>query len=333
MAATALSDFQIDNEVFMEQIMLEMLEKDVFFRSGAAVQNATANQFLAAGVGENVALPFQNQLVDEEANVSTDDSTSTSTPANLSGNKQLAIRQPLNKSWTSMDILQNYMGKDPLAEAQRFIANWWIQNRERRVIESLGGVIADNVANDSGDMVVDVTAETGDAALIDSDVIIDGKATMGDRRNQLGIMLVHPVVMTRLQKLQLIDTVHDSEQMVTFDTYQGSIVLEANRMPVDTSGPDDIYTTYLLGAGSLIFGQGPAKESFEIDRTPEAGNGGGQETIYSRLQMLIHPLGFQFTSASMALNAPTEAELAAAANWDRVFERTRVNVAALKTLG
>ena len=70
--------------------------------------------------------------------------------------------------------------------------------------------------------------------------------------------------------------------------------------------------------------------AFERERNPLAGNGGGQTTIVTRRHLLLHPRGIKFTKSSMAGKSPTYAELATTANWDRVFERKKIRLAALE---
>ena len=94
-----------------------------------------------------------------------------------------------------------------------------------------------------------------------------------------------------------------------------------------------LHVAYLLGAGSLAVDQIDDSVPSELDRTPASGDGGGQETFYSRQQMLVHPFGFQFLIASITDETPTIAELQAAAQWDRAFERTRIPIAYLQTNG
>jgi hypothetical protein len=55
--------------------------------------------------------------------------------------------------------------------------------------------------------------------------------------------------------------------------------------------------------------------------------------LYSRRADIVHPLGFEFTSASVAGQSATLAELATAANWNRVWERKNVPLCFLQTNG
>jgi hypothetical protein len=44
---------------------------------------------------------------------------------------------------------------------------------------------------------------------------------------------------------------------------------------------------------------------------------------------LLHPRGVKFTSSSVAALSPSWAELANAANWDRVYNRKNIRLAQL----
>jgi hypothetical protein len=89
------------------------------------------------------------------------------------------------------------------------------------------------------------------------------------------------------------------------------------------------YRNYLFGAGALqkeiFFPEVPV----EAIRKPEAGNGGGVETLHNRRHALIHPNGFRFTSASVAAKSPTWTELSTATNWDRKYQRKNIKIAVL----
>ena len=93
------------------------------------------------------------------------------------------------------------------------------------------------------------------------------------------------------------------------------------------------YTTVIFGNGAVVSGMGRTSNPSELDRAPEKGNGGGQSDLYSRRADIIHPLGFEFTSSSVAGQSATLAELATAANWSRVWERKNVPLCFLQTNG
>ena len=55
------------------------------------------------------------------------------------------------------------------------------------------------------------------------------------------------------------------------------------------------------------------------------------QTLHSRVNIACVPLGFSWLEDSVAAESPTIAELALAANWDRIAERKAIPLAFLKT--
>ena len=81
--------------------------------------------------------------------------------------------------------LQNALsGDDPMGAIASLVAEYWARRYQAVLVSSLKGIFADNVANDSSDMVSDIAIEDGDNAtaanLMSGDAFIDGQATFGD---------------------------------------------------------------------------------------------------------------------------------------------------------
>lgn len=330
MATTRLSDLVIVPELFGSTMIQRTLSLNSFVSSGVARENEELNAFLRGG-GWTISPRFIGPLDESDANISSDDPAVTSTPAKITGYKNTAVRQSLNKSWSSMDLTASLNDMDPVDAITSQVADYWNAVLNRRLLSSVKGAISGQT-----DMFVDVTKESGASALFNADAFLDTKATMGDRMNELSAIAVHSHVYTTMQKLNLIDFIPDSEGRVHIPTYMGVRVIVDDAttvVPAVTSGDSSTqhpayYYSYLFGAGAVALGAGNAKVPFEIDRNPAAGNGGGEEQVYSRVEWVIHPQGYQF-----ALNStPTVTQLETASNWTRAFERKRVPIAALVTL-
>ena len=138
-----------------------------------------------------------------------------------------------------------------------------------------------------------------------------------------------------LQKLNLITFLPLSEQEPKFPHYLGyRVVVDDSLAPRAGTTSGFVYTSILFGADSIGYGAGSPPKPSELFRSPAAGNGGGQDIIFSRATEIIHPFGFQFTSASVAGQSATYAELATAANWTRVYaNRKNIPLAFLQTNG
>ena len=334
---TRLTDLIVP-EVFFPYMMLETETKTAFFQSGILRNDPTITEKLGGG-GLTFQLPGFNDLSDAiEASIGSDDPAAKSTPDKISTHRDVAIRNIRTKSWADMDLNREMIGTDPMEAIASKVANWWGRSMQRYVISCMRGIIADNVAGDNGDMVVDISNDAAsavtDAELISAEAILDAKQTMGDSGRKLTAIAMHSAVFTRLQKLNLIDYIPDSEGKVWFPTYLGYRVVEDDGLPAIAGTNRIRYHSYLFADGAVGYGESPVQVPVEVDRVPDAGNGTGQEILYTRRQFIIHPFGVRWTDASRAGNFPTNPELQDAANWDRVYpERKQVPMVALITNG
>lgn len=338
MATVQLADIY-NPLVFQAAVQEKQVELNRFIQSGVAVVDPQLTAM--ASVGGNIGeLPFYKPLGTEEPNYSTDNPATLSTPAKITSSKMIYRLAAQNKSWSTMDLARELALEDPMGAITGRIGQYWATNNEKRIIQSVRGLIADNVANDGGDMLFDISVAANgtvtDANRISGDAVIDTVQTLGDHGQLLTAMAMHSVVLSRLKKLNLIDFIPDARGEVNIPTYQGKVVVEDDSLVGVSYGTTPVniyYYTILFGAGEFRLGEGQPTTPSAVDRVEAAGNGGGQDVIFSRRSDIIHPLGFQFTSASVAGQSATQAELATAANWNRVYERKNVPLAVLKSNG
>jgi len=332
MAATVISDVIVPS-VFAPYVQLLTSQRSAFVRSGVLVMDPRVDELLVGG-GRTFDMPFFNDLVQTESNVSSD--TGTATPLNITTGREIAIRHNRNQVWGSFDLAAALAGADPLEAIASRVATYWILQQQAMVIRSIRGLIADNIAADAGDMVRNVTAGAGavsDANRFSADEFINAVQTMGDRGENLSAVAVHSVVYRRMQKLDLIDFIVDSLGGKRIPVYQGREVIVDDSLPVVANGANFEFSTYLFARGALAGGVGAPKVPVEVERQPLAGLGGGSENLHSRVEWAIHPVGFAWISGSMAGQSPTFAELILAANWDRRVDRKLAGIAELRTNG
>jgi hypothetical protein len=338
MATVQLADIY-NPLVFAQAVQEAQVELNRFIQSGVAVMDPTINAMASTGgnIGE---LPFYKPLGTEEPNYSTDNPATLATPAKITSDKMVYRLASQNKSWSVMDLSRELSLADPVAAITGRIAQYWATNNEKRIIQSVRGLLADNIANDSGDMLFDISVATdgtvGAANLADGAAMIDAQQTMGDHASMLRAVAMHSRVYANLRKQQLIDFVRDADNNTMFATYGDHRVIVDDSLVGVTYGTTPVntyYDTIFFGAGEIALGEGTVTTPSEFDRNPDAGNGGGEYRLYSRRADIIHPLGFKFTSSSVAGQSATQAELAVAANWDRVYNRKNVSLAVLRSNG
>ena len=314
----------------------KQIELNAFLSSGIMVTDPRVTEQASVG-GNKGELPFFKPLGTDEPNYSDDVPGNVSTPKKVTGAKMDWRLASQNQSWSTMDLARELALIDPVGAITDRQGAYWATTNERRLIQSSLGILADNVANDASDMVVTVATDAVLPVLaaekITADLIIDARQTAGDHKGGFAAIAMHSVVHATLEKQQLITDIRDADNNTLFQVYNGMRIVMDDSLPAVMGVNRITYTSVLFGAGAWIMGEGRTQTPSEMDRTPAAGNGGGQDTLFSRRADIIHPLGFSFLSASVAGQSATLAELADDANWDRVWERKNVPLAFIQTNG
>lgn len=336
MADTRLSDAVVP-EVFMPYMVKDTMQKMAFMNTGVLRTDATLAANLAGG-GISFQVPFWKDLDDTESGIASDDPAVSSTPGKIGSGKDIARRQIRTRSWSTMDLVDELAGSDPMQRIASRSGDYWSRQFDDVAINTARGLFADNIANDSGDMVNDVAIDTASALTADNlfsaDAVIDTLQTLGDAKANVNLVLVHSVVHTTLEKNDLITFVPDSKSQRLQKTFMGLRLEMSDRLPVIAGTNKTMYHSYVFGADAMGWAEHAVATPVEVDRKPAIGNGMGGEVLYTRRQFVCHPYGIKFTESSVAGNFPTNAELRTAANWDRVYaERKQIPMGLLVTNG
>jgi hypothetical protein len=345
MATVRLSDAVIP-EVYLTYQALNTPELTAFWQAGLVVRNDMMDTIARNG-GKEATLPFWNDLDSSiEPNMSNDDPDDKATP-NKVGSGQMKCRKAfMNQGYSSMDLIVELAGSDPMQHIRNRFGTYWARQYQRRLIASLRGVMADNIANDNSDMTIDISAEAGNAAIFNADAVIDAAGTMGDAQmngGRFSAIAVHSKIHTRMVKNNEIVTIQDSVTGLFIPTYKEMRVIVDDALVIG-SGASAVYFSVLIGAGFFGYGsqlgnlfaegEGIPRTPVAIERDERAGNGGGEETIWERKTTILHPQGFSWTDAEGTADAltefsPTLADLIKAAHWNRVVQRKQAPVAFL----
>lgn len=336
MAEVRISDVIVP-EIFYNYMTKDTTEKTDLFRSGIMRSDAEMAAKLAGG-GTTFNVPFWKDLDTTEAGIGSDDPAVLATPGKLTSGKDIAVRQVRTRGFSTMDLSGMLAGSDPMMHIRNRVNAYWDRQFQYSLVATMHGAYLSNVANNSSDMVYSVATDSSgsvtSAELIDAEKIIDACYTLGDASEALRVLVMHSVAMKRLAKLDLIDFKMDSEGKPTIPYYLGKRVVVDDGCKRVTGTNRVTYVTYLLGEGALGWAESPVPVPVEVIRKPEAGNGLGMETLWTRRQFAMHPYGIKFTSSSVSADFPTNAELATAANWSRVYaERKQIPIAFLLTNG
>ncbi len=332
MATTQLADIY-KPLTFNRRTQEAAIERNAFLSSGIAVRDPVlAAQFAAGG---NIAeLPQFNGIVHGEPNYSSDDPGSSATPQKVTSKKQIARSAHRNNHWSTMDLARDLALEDPFGAITNRIGGYWATDDEQRLILSSAGILADNIANDAGDMVKAVATDSAgavvDAERISAVNIIAAEQTMGDHKTKLTVIAMHSVQETRL-RIQglLVDNVNPATGDLINTTYLGKRVVVDDSLFTSAGSNRITYHVILFGAGAFSFTPGPVETPSELTREALTGDGGGQTIISSRVNTIFHPNGFQALAGGVNDVTATYAELQLAAAWDRVVARKNVPMAFL----
>lgn len=333
MATTQLADV-FTPLTFNRRAQEAQIELNAFMQSGIVTNDPLIGTLLSGGANI-VELPQYNGITNGEPNYSSDDPAVFSTPAKITNKKQKARSASRNKSWSAMDLARELTDADPMAAITNRIGGFWATDDEKRMIQAALGVLADNVANDSSDMLKTVATDAAgavtDAERLTAATVIQTAQTLGDHKNNLSVIAMHSVQHSRLQiQGLLVDNFDPATGRLLYQTFLGHRVIMDDSLPAVAGTNRITYTMILFAAGSFGYATGNVLNPSELERIPGAGNGGGQTVLHSRVNTCFHPYGFEFSSTAVAGQSPTYAELATASNWSRVVARKNVPMAFLK---
>lgn len=325
-------------EVFDNYMFKNTMQTSVFYGTGVLRSDANLASKLAGG-GRTFNVPFWKDLDDTESDTASDDPDSFATPGKLTSGTDIARRQIRTRGWSTANLTQELAGSDPMQRISNRVGGYWGRQLDDVAIASVRGVFADNAANDAGDMInddsTDAVGAPSAAELFNAEGLMDAAQTMGDAKQSLKLLVMHSVVHTRLAKNDLIDFRPDSQQANSWHSYFGDYRVHVSDRTTAIAGVNRIrYHTYLFGADAIGWAESPVDKPVEVHSQPDAGDGMGVETLWTRRQFAIHPYGIKWTDNTVAAEFPTNAELRLAANWDRVYaERKQIPMALYITNG
>ncbi len=338
---TRISDMIVP-EIFSSYSQQLTQQKSRLIQSGAFTLSADLAANLSNGGGLTFNEPSYRDLDDDEENVSSDDPTVKSSPNGIHSAQEVQVRLSRNNSWSTMDLTRNLTGNDPANAIANRVADYWVRRLQRAFIATVNGVFAANAAAPSAnsthvqnDMVLDISGAAYSAGMttFSAEAFLDCAQTMGDSADSLSMVMMHSIVYNRALKNNLIDFLVDSSNgaAIRIPTFLGREVIVDDSMP--SSG--GLFDTWLFGSGAFVHASGMPKVPTEIHRDPSSGNGSGQETMFNRVEWVIHPVGYAYAGKPPMggpSNASTTNNLAAATSWDRAFtERKQIPMARLVT--
>lgn len=326
MAITRLSDL-IQRTAFQKAALLESIHRSALFDSGIIQQDADLARLLALNAGKTFTFEYFDDLADSTPNQSTDNPADVATANKITTATNTAQKIMRNNGWGVANLTANLSTTgDALTAIAGRIGAYWGRHYDATTIAVVRGLIADNIASNSGDMIHDISG-VANGQKITFESLADTAQTMGDAKDQLKVLVMHSSQATVLLKDQVTNKVFDASGNLLYQEILGYRIVISDNVYSNAG----VYDSYLFKPGAIAFANGVPKKPEEVEVAPSAGNGEGTETLWSRRHFCLHPYGFDFEAGSVAGLSATNAELALAANWARKYERKRVGLAVLRS--
>jgi len=336
MPTVRLSDI-IDTTVYQDLDPVNSPESSAFFEAGIASRDPLLDS-LANADGKIAELPFWKDLDHTiEPNYSNDDPADIASPQKVVQGEQISRKAFVNQGYSAADLARELaMGADAIQHIRNRFGEYWMKRWQSRLMAATTGVYADNLANDSGDMVHAIASESvagqGAGTLWSDDAFTEAAYTMGDMVDGITAIGCNSQVAKQITKLNGAEDVRDSEGNLLYRAYKGRRIITNDLAFPPVAGTTDgfKYLTVLYGEGAFGYGAADPVMPVELEREASQANGGGVETLWERKTWILHPFGFQHTG-NPAGESFTNTELQAETSWDRVVERKNVPMAFLWT--
>ena len=239
------------------------------------------------------------------------------------------------KAWVEKDFSYDITGgQDFMDNVAKQVADYWQDIDQDTLLAILRGVFA-MTSTKGAEFVKKHTYEV-DGPMEATTLNSATAQACGDHKKKFSMIFMHSVVSTNLENLNLLTALkYTDKDGVTRDltlyTWNGKLVIVDDGMPTEQAeGGSTVYTSYVLGEGTINYEDIGAKVPYEMARDPKTN--GGQDTLYTRQRKVFAPFGLSYEKAKQASLSPTDDELADGTNWDLVHsgeateaERSYVN--------
>ena len=313
-----------DSKYFNDEVFAKYLEtiprvkQNAFLTAGIFNTRNDLKPLLAEQTGGNmISVPMAGRIGGTALNY---DGATNITATGLETFLQTMIVVGRAKGWQERDFSFDITGHDFMAEIAKQVAEYWDDVDQTTILKTLQGIFGVSTNSFASNHTLDITSAT--TKTVGADTLNNAvQKAAGANKGIFTMAIMHSVVATNLENLQLLQYFKgtDPEGMqrdVSLATWNGRTVLIDDDVPVDTSGTNPVYTTYLLGQGAFGYIDVGAKVPSEVHRDPTTN--GGQDMLITRQRKVFAPRGFSFVQPSTAVTSPADSVLATAARWTPV---------------
>lgn len=316
-----------DSEIFIQDwSMVPDPKMDAFIGSGVVVQS----QMLASQIthGNYFTIPYYNIPGGEPANY---DGKTDIPLYPLTGTSQSGVVTGRTVGWFAQDFQGDLSGGDHFGNAVNFAATYWRRQRQKMLIGQTNALFSMTAADDNTQkFVADHLWDTG-APMGVTEVGDMAQRALGDNAGQFNLVVAHSRIVRTWSRLNLLE----------FRKYTDAQGMERQSRIADMDGltiveDDDLvpvgnkYPTLLFGTGTFLMASGALNATAEVDRDP--GKNGGQDMLYTRQRITMHPNGFHFTIPTTGwTESPTDPQLFDGTNWKLIHDQKAIPIAKILT--
>ena len=308
--------------------------------SGAIAPNAEIASMISQG-SDLYTVPFYKTIGGTPANY---DGNTDIPVVDTEGGYQSGIVFGRTQGWGEREFTVDYNKADPMGQIVSQVARFWRKYDQGIILKILAAVFGINATGDFAqwnEHVLDLSAASGSVA--DANKV--GATTFGDAavkacgdaaNGAFSLAFMHSVVANRLAGLQLLEfakytDAQGIERPLPLGHINGYTVVVTDQVPVDTTGANPKYTSYLLGTGAIQTADANVRTPSEVVR--DAKTKGGRTELVTRVRKTFHPNGFTYTKAAGDGPSPTDAMLGTSSKWAPIYDPKSIAMAKVVSNG
>lgn len=316
MSITRIADV-IQPEVFTPYTIRRTMELSALIQSGIAENNSQFDT-LCGGPNTLINMPFWDDLTGEPEVMN---DTGETVPGKITANMDIARKLAWTKSYGANALSAMLSGDDPMRAIADLFGAYWSRQYQKMLLSTLDGVFASATMVEK---VHDITAKTGDDALINGKSFIDATQKMGDAKDLLTGVMIHSAVEAYLAKNDLIEYKEESQGKIRIPYFMGKRVIVDDAMTFDTvTGAAE---AYIFGSGAIAWGNGSHPDIQQTEVVRKGLSLAGEDILVNRRLAILHPRGVKWTEATVADTFPAFTELEDGTNWERVYEPKAIRI-------
>lgn len=309
----------IQPEVFTPYAVQRTMELSALIQSGIA-QNTSEFDDLASGSNTLINMPYWDDLTGDPEVM---DDEGESTPGKITSGQDVARKLGFVKSYGANALSSLLSGDDPMKAIADLFAGYWSRQYQQILLSILDGIFA---AANMEVKVYNISAETGDAALLSGKTFIDANQKMGDAKDLLTGVMMNSYAEAYLAKQDLIEYEKDSQGSIRVRRFMDKNVIVDDAMAFDTG--TGVGIAYLFGQNAIAWGNGSHPDILQTEVVRKGLSLAGEDVLVNRRLPLLHPRGVQWKEpdGGTAKAFPSFTELETGANWSRVYDTKAIRI-------